>query len=307
MRTVLEGSVRRAGKRVRITAQLIDVTDGYHLWSERYDREIEDVFAVQDEIAAANAIRFAPDLAESHCARAIQLLMCEWNWTESERAFKRSMQLNPGYPQSGAWYHMMYQGFVCGASDDALAGVKAYQLRDQRSAYLTTMVAQIYGFGFSEPSAEVWVDRAVAMAPDAFYPLWARQVYLASIRDWPRAIEASNTAVAAPGRQVVTLQSLALTLVESGDTAGAHAVYDEIRARAVREYVAPMILASVEAALGDTDAAIAHCHEAVQRHDPFFIRFAHGWPGALHLQALPEYRRLAASIGLPGYTVAAND
>lgn len=53
--TVLEGSVRRAGNRVRITAQLIDVTDGYHLWSERYDREIEDVFAVQEGIAAAIA------------------------------------------------------------------------------------------------------------------------------------------------------------------------------------------------------------------------------------------------------------
>jgi adenylate cyclase len=49
--TVLEGSVRKAGPRIRITAQLISVADGYHLWSERYDRELEDVFAVQDEIA----------------------------------------------------------------------------------------------------------------------------------------------------------------------------------------------------------------------------------------------------------------
>ena len=50
--TVMEGSVRKAGNRIRITAQLIKVTDGYHLWSERYDRDLEDVFAVQDEIAA---------------------------------------------------------------------------------------------------------------------------------------------------------------------------------------------------------------------------------------------------------------
>jgi serine/threonine protein kinase/Flp pilus assembly protein TadD len=49
--TVLEGSVRKAGSRLRITVQLINVADGYHLWSERYDRELEDVFAVQDEIA----------------------------------------------------------------------------------------------------------------------------------------------------------------------------------------------------------------------------------------------------------------
>ena len=51
VKTILEGSVRKAGSRLRINAQLINVDDGYHLWSERYDRDMEDVFAVQDEIA----------------------------------------------------------------------------------------------------------------------------------------------------------------------------------------------------------------------------------------------------------------
>jgi len=51
--TVLEGSVRKAGKRVRVTAQLINAADGYHLWSETYDRELDDIFAVQDDIAQA--------------------------------------------------------------------------------------------------------------------------------------------------------------------------------------------------------------------------------------------------------------
>ncbi len=49
--SIVEGSVRKAGNRLRITAQLINVADGYHLWSERYDRELEDVFVIQDEIA----------------------------------------------------------------------------------------------------------------------------------------------------------------------------------------------------------------------------------------------------------------
>lgn len=53
--TILEGSVRRAGNRIRVTAQLVDVTNGFHLWSERYDRELADVFAVQDDIASAIA------------------------------------------------------------------------------------------------------------------------------------------------------------------------------------------------------------------------------------------------------------
>jgi serine/threonine-protein kinase len=55
VRTILEGSVRRAGNRIRVTAQLINAEDGYHLWSERYDREMADVFSMQDEIAQAIA------------------------------------------------------------------------------------------------------------------------------------------------------------------------------------------------------------------------------------------------------------
>ena len=55
VKTVLEGSVRTAGNRLRVMAQLINIADGYHLWSERYDRQMEDVFDIQDEISQAIA------------------------------------------------------------------------------------------------------------------------------------------------------------------------------------------------------------------------------------------------------------
>src|SRR5438046_9557786 len=55
VRTVLEGSVRKSGNRLRITAQLVNAADGYHLWSETYDREMKDVFAIQEEIAKSIA------------------------------------------------------------------------------------------------------------------------------------------------------------------------------------------------------------------------------------------------------------
>jgi TolB-like protein/Flp pilus assembly protein TadD/tRNA A-37 threonylcarbamoyl transferase component Bud32 len=69
--TVLEGSVRKIGNRLRVTAQLVDVGSGYHLWSERYDREMADVFAIQDDIAQniVSALRLA--LTEQE-RRAIQ-------------------------------------------------------------------------------------------------------------------------------------------------------------------------------------------------------------------------------------------
>jgi TolB-like protein/Flp pilus assembly protein TadD len=53
VQTVLEGSIRKAGNRVRITAQLVDIADGFHLWSDKYDRDLDDIFAIQDEISLA--------------------------------------------------------------------------------------------------------------------------------------------------------------------------------------------------------------------------------------------------------------
>jgi TolB-like protein len=64
--TVLEGSVRKAGRRIRVTAQLITASDGSHLWSQRYDRDLEDIFAVQDEISAAIADALKVTLALEH-------------------------------------------------------------------------------------------------------------------------------------------------------------------------------------------------------------------------------------------------
>jgi serine/threonine protein kinase/Flp pilus assembly protein TadD len=69
--TVLEGSVRKAGSRLRITAQLISVADGYHLWSDRYDRQLEDVFAVQDEIAG-NIVKALRVVLSDDAKRAIE-------------------------------------------------------------------------------------------------------------------------------------------------------------------------------------------------------------------------------------------
>jgi serine/threonine-protein kinase len=70
--TVLEGSVRRAGDRVRITVQLSDVRDGYQLWSERYDRQLQDIFDVQDEIARAVAERLKVTLGEVEDDRLVE-------------------------------------------------------------------------------------------------------------------------------------------------------------------------------------------------------------------------------------------
>ena len=82
VRTVLEGSVRKAGKRLRITAQLIDVATRNYLWSERYDREMEDVFAIQDEISTSivNALKLVLTPNEEAAIRKVP--------TQSVRAYE---------------------------------------------------------------------------------------------------------------------------------------------------------------------------------------------------------------------------
>ncbi len=70
VRYVVEGSVRKGGNRIRFTAQLIDATTGNHIWAERYDRELEDVFAVQDEITEAIVAAIAPEISAVELKRA---------------------------------------------------------------------------------------------------------------------------------------------------------------------------------------------------------------------------------------------
>jgi TolB-like protein/Flp pilus assembly protein TadD len=74
--TVLEGSVRKAGNRLRVTAQLVNVADGFQLWSDRYDRQLEDVFAIQDEIAD-NIVKALRVVLSPEEKRAIEKLPTE--------------------------------------------------------------------------------------------------------------------------------------------------------------------------------------------------------------------------------------
>ena len=65
VRYVLEGSLRKAGNRIRVTAQLVEVETGNHVWAERYDRDLADIFAVRDEITEAVTIAIAPAIADA--------------------------------------------------------------------------------------------------------------------------------------------------------------------------------------------------------------------------------------------------
>jgi non-specific serine/threonine protein kinase len=119
--TVLEGSVRKAGDQLRVTAQLINVSDGYHLWSQRYDRQMKDVFAIQDEIAhnIANALEVTLSPREQHAVpraptadvRAYDLYLRgrqfanrfgKRNLIYARTMFTRAIEIDPEYAQAWA-------------------------------------------------------------------------------------------------------------------------------------------------------------------------------------------------------------
>ena len=119
---VLEGSVRRAGQRVRITAQLIDAATDRHVWAERYDRELADIFAVQDEMtraivsvlpgrleAAAReraARKPTQSMAAYECVITAKLLhhrSARANNDEAQRLIERAIELDPNYAHAHAW------------------------------------------------------------------------------------------------------------------------------------------------------------------------------------------------------------
>jgi len=72
VRYVLEGSLRKSGNRIRVTAQLVEAETGNHVWAERYDRDLADIFAVQDEITQATTIAIAPAIADAEQQRVMR-------------------------------------------------------------------------------------------------------------------------------------------------------------------------------------------------------------------------------------------
>ncbi|HUR91034.1 MAG TPA: protein kinase [Gemmatimonadaceae bacterium] len=188
VRNVLEGSVRKSGSRVRITAQLIDVADGYHLWSERYDREMADVFAVQDEIASAIAERMK---AAMQTGRAAAL---EQRSTQSIEAYELYLKGRFLLYQRGAATKKGMALMQAALQHDPSYGLAWAGLADAYSllGYYSNMRPEEAGSRAREAAA-----KALALAPDlgeahsssAMVHLLYDWDFAASEREFKRALE----------------------------------------------------------------------------------------------------------------------
>ncbi len=116
VKTILEGSIRKQGSKIRIMVQLINIEDGFHLWSERYDRELDDIFAIQDDIALAITKKLRVTLGISEKAQLVKTytdnteayqlyLKGRYHWNKrtvtgietSIKCFEQAIALDPGY------------------------------------------------------------------------------------------------------------------------------------------------------------------------------------------------------------------
>jgi len=142
VRYVVEGSVRRSGNRVRITVQLIEAESDRHVWAERYDRELEDIFAIQDEVTSAivailpgrleadartRAERKPPaNMAAYECVLQAKTLHHRSSREDNVRAtelIQRAIELDPRYGHARAWHAcILGQQWVYGWLEDRQAG-----------------------------------------------------------------------------------------------------------------------------------------------------------------------------------------
>ncbi len=155
--TVLEGSVRRAGDRLRITVQLIDVAKDEHVWSERYDRTMDDVFAVQDEIATAVADRMRMSFGPGAQTRLV------YHAPSDVRAYELYLKGRGYLYQRGMG---VFKGLQC--MQEALEIDPDYPMALAGLADANTLMAY-YGFGPSATYHRATLDaaqRVVSIAPD---------------------------------------------------------------------------------------------------------------------------------------------
>jgi TolB-like protein/Tfp pilus assembly protein PilF len=194
VRNVLEGSVRKSGNKLRITAQLIQADTGYHLWSETYDRELDDVFAIQDEISAAigEALRVelalsdgqektAPRVAESANTAAYEAFLRgrhlvnqrgRSNVTQATEDLKRAVRLDPDFAPAHAW----------------LAIAWALQL-DSPSTYGTLSQAEMLEHASPHVKTALELDPSLAEA-------WGAQTIVAmNSGDFALALESASRAL----------------------------------------------------------------------------------------------------------------
>jgi adenylate cyclase len=290
---VLEGSVRRAGNRVRITAQLIDAERGTHLWAERYDRDLEDIFAVQDEVvrtvvatvvgrlevAGAEVARRKPPenlAAYDYVLRGVEQLNLsgdEHN-AEARRLFEKAVELDPQYAVGHAYVGLALYVEWIGTRpprelERALEIARKALALDENDSRVHRILSYIYGHLKQFDRAEFHGERSVALNPNDPH---AALGYAARLRDAGRAEEGLAWARKAmqlnPYHPNWYWSAYARILHDAGHYAEALDAYGRIEGRPSFHHA---YVAACHAGLGQMEEARAHVALALEARPDFSI------------------------------------
>jgi TolB-like protein len=217
---VLEGSVRQTDQRLRITAQLNSVKDGFHLWSETYDRDKRDIFAVQEEIARSIVAALKIQLATHRDARFVTqhttnleaytlYLKGRYLWNvrtvealaKSRRYFEEAIRTDPNYALAYSGLANTYvQGPVGLSTDEAVPKARAAARRaieiDDRLAEPHASMAQIrFYYDWDWPGAEQEFKRAIQLDPNNANAHHAYSHYLTAMGRHPESFREAQNAL----------------------------------------------------------------------------------------------------------------
>jgi adenylate cyclase len=190
---VLEGSVQKSGERLRVTAQLIDALNGQHLWSEKYDRKIRELFDLQDEITQKIVVALQLELTPGDQARLYARstnnleawsnvvkgydLFYRWNKQDNTRArelFESAINLDPSYVSAWAWlaltyYYAAVRGWTDSPADYFKRAHEAIQKAlnlDDKSAHAHSILGLIYLLKKEHDKAIVEQKKAISLDPN---------------------------------------------------------------------------------------------------------------------------------------------
>ncbi|CAN5893463.1 adenylate/guanylate cyclase domain-containing protein [soil metagenome] len=218
--TVLEGSVRKAGSRVRITGQLIGAADGYHLWSETYDRQLEDIFAIQDDIAQSIVTALKATLSGDEREKLVVpttdnleaytlYLKGRFHYNKDTEAglrtslelYQRALQHSPDYAKAWAgiadsWMHLAddYVSPEKGYTAAKEAAEKALELEPELAEAHTARGKVLGWYDWEFGAGELALRRAVAANPNYAEAHWALGSLLPTTGHMKEALKEVQTA-----------------------------------------------------------------------------------------------------------------
>ncbi len=248
---VLEGSIRTSGRRIRVTAQLISTADSAHVWSETYERGLDNLFALQDEIAVAVAGELEAKLSgieERHATENVDALVqfaqgeyfyyrrAQGDAERAARAYEAAIAIDPGYAQAWAALAGAY-GLLADETDPP-----APALRDRQGAAAKRAVALDPKLGLAQyrlgqyyveigdhERAHRHASEAAKLDPGSPLVISMQVDHAVNRGDYPEAIELMRRAVAADPLALVHRLNLAAVLQTDGHYVAALQEYESVR------------------------------------------------------------------------------